>query len=106
MRLVRGSVFVACCICRPCSCTINGGTDNDPHEWRETCDRYPALSCFVDGIEDPERLRRISLYGKPIAREEYGFMVADSAWARRHAPTDPKADPATAVDIKNVPIPF
>lgn len=48
----------------------------------------------------------VRLYGNPITEAEYRFMMADSAWARQYAPTDPAATPAKPVNIREMPSPF
>lgn len=46
------------------------------------------------------------LCSHPISRADYRYMVADAAYARDHAPNDPKATPAAAVDFLTATIPF
>lgn len=106
MRLVRRGPFVACRIWRCCSCTVNGGDENEQHDWQATCDRFPQLTATVNGEDRSEKLSKVWTYGKPIKRSEYDFMVADAAWLRQHDPEDAKATPTAPVDIKNQPIPF
>ena len=102
-RMTRGGPYVGARIMRTCCCTVNGGEDNAPHEWDETCDRFAPLTCFADGVERPGAMSRVWLYGEPIERAEYDFMVADASWTRDHAPDDAKANPTEAIDLNKMP---
>lgn len=105
-RLVKGGPEVPARIWRPCHCTINGGDDNRVHDWRDSCDRFPALACEVDGRPVDPLEAWTWLAKQPIGRAEFEFMTADAEWCRQHAPDDPKASPRQKVDWNAINISF
>lgn len=46
---------------------------------------------------------RIWHSGTEIDESEYRFMAADAAWARKHAPDDPVAQPKNPVNLADLP---
>jgi len=100
-RLVKGGPMVPARIWRECRCTVNGET---PHDWRDTCDRYPPLTGEIDG--SPAEVERVWTSGEAIPEREYRFMVADAEWCRQNAPADPKSSPRQPVDFRSMPLPF
>lgn len=105
MRLVKGGPWVAARIHRTCHCTVNGGDASDAHEWRDGCDRFPALQGEVDGrSRDP-----VSIWHSRIERideAEYRFLTDAAAWDRKHAPEAPGANPDKPIDPLTTPTLF
>lgn len=57
------------------------------------------LRCQVgEKLVDPV-LEWPRLFRYPISQSKYQFEMADAAWARQHAPNDPKANPQLGVDF-------
>lgn len=102
VRLVRRGPWVSAAIRRICSCTINGGSDNARHEWRPDCDRFPPLSCEVDGQERNDRLMSVWVFGRPISEKEFRYMRDAAAWDRTYAPDAPTANPLLPVDFNAI----
>ena len=100
MRLVRRGPFVACRIWRCCSCTVNGGDENEQHDWQETCDRIPPLTATVDGKDRPGQLDKVWLYGKPIEPATYRLMLDQANWDTQYDPSAAAANPYEPVKRK------
>ena len=64
------------------------------------------LRCEVDGKPANPFDQWTWVCTQPITRERYRFMVANASWAKKHAPTEPEANPRAAVDWIKAPIPF
>lgn len=61
-----------------------------------------TLEAYLDGR--PVRLAAVwERRGRPIDRAEYDFLLADRAWAKRHAPHLPEARPTERADLRLVP---
>ena len=90
MRQVRGGVFVAAIIFRPCPIEF------EPETF-QAVDRWPHLEAEVDG--KPSGVNRVWTSGRPIDMAEYLFLRDDRAWAREYAPESPEANPRQAVDF-------
>ena len=43
--------------------------------------------------------RWLWMYGNPITKQEYDFMIADSSHAKQHRPEDAKAKPRKSIDL-------
>jgi len=98
VRMARKGPFVAAKVSRQCACTINGGDDCLPHEWQESCDRYPDICSVVNGEEYP--LRRLLTGGQltVIEQKEYRYLIDAAAWDKKNDPDSPLANPTQAVD--------
>ena len=118
-RLVRHGVWVPVVVFRPCRIEL------EPETW-QWLDRWPRLLCMLDDqpanlaqmqamqVVDPadylpeewrpayERFPNV----QPVPIEVYLFLCADRAWARRHAPDDPAANPRTPANTNKLPVPF
>ena len=103
MRLVRHGPFVACRIWRCCSCTVNGGDENEQHDWRATCDRFPPLTATVNGEDQPGMVRRVWTYGRAVDAATYRLMVDRANWDKQYAPAAPAANPDKPLDINTIP---
>lgn len=64
------------------------------------------LICEVDGKPRDPVDQWTWVCTQPITRERYRFMVANATWARKHAPTEPEANPGQAIDWNKAPLPF
>lgn len=58
------------------------------------------LLCLVDGQPCDAVDQWTWLAGRPISREDYEFMVADSTWCKSYAPHEPKANPTKPINIR------
>ena len=96
MCLVRGGIWVAAIIWRPCPLETNPET----FQW---IDRWPHLEAEIDG--KPASVDRVWTSGRRIPIAEYLFLKADRAWARQHAPHLPEANPRKPVDFDTLPPP-
>lgn len=106
MRMVKKGPFVAAKVARHCKCTINGGDDNQGHEWRESCDRYPDIGAIINGEEYP--LSRL-LSGKQLTvvkEKEYNYLLSVAAWDKENDPNSPLAKPNQAIDYGKMDTPF
>lgn len=101
LRLVKGGPWVPASITRPCTCTIGG--DRPPHEWKETCDRFPTLAGEINREEGD--IYQIWAYGREISEDEYNHLTALCEWAEKHAPHEPEANPYQAIDPMSMAIP-
>ena len=79
----------------------------------EPLDRSWYWSADIDGATDlspgvtpSDNCWNISIFGRPIDEAEYRYLVANSEWARQHAPATPEADPWSSVDLNTAPVPF
>jgi len=104
VKLKKGGVYVAARIHRTCHCTVNGGDENAPHDWCDTCDRYPRLEAEING--KPAGVDRVWTSGEEIEEAEYHYLMADREHARRHRPNSPQANPGQAVDFDTLAPPF
>jgi hypothetical protein len=81
----------------------------------EQQDRSPRWCVEVDGKTcrpDRQAGHRVPLdaldvwpwaAGHPISRHEYGFLRKRAAWARKHAPEHPAANPREPIDLRKLP---
>jgi hypothetical protein len=87
----------------------------------EEQDRSPRWCCEVDGRtgrndydDEGNRLGTVPLdpildevwvhcAGRPISRNEYGFLRKRAAWARQHAPEHPAAKPRQPINLRKLP---
>jgi hypothetical protein len=77
-------------------------TEHEPGDPSNLMDRSPILTARINGelvAVDEVWLRR----GRAIDQAEYDFQLADVAWARQHAPSDPKANHRDPVDLTSAP---
>src|SRR5262249_8083999 len=89
VRLVRGGPEVPACIALM---TVA----DEPGNPRE--DRSSYLAAFIGG--EPVALSDVwERKGRPVTEAEYRFQLADAAWAKAHAPQEPKADPTRKIDL-------
>ena len=65
-------------------------------------ERSPILSAEIDGKPVTPYDVRIQR-GREISEEVYLYLVADRAWARKHRPEDPAANPRKPVDLRAQP---
>lgn len=80
-------------------------TEHEPGEPENIMDRSAILSAELNGELVPLEavwLRR----GRPITEAEFKFLVADRAWAAKHAPSLPEANPREPIDPLQAPLPF
>lgn len=96
VRFVKGGPEVGARIARICSCTVGG---DGPHDWTPACDRFPPLTCFVDGVERPERLYSVWTSGDDIDEATYRYMVDGAAWDRVNDRSAPAANPGNPIDL-------
>lgn len=94
-RMVRGGVFVPARIWRE--------DEVDPVTHEPT--GAQVIRCEVGGeLYDPA-LEWPVLAQYPISAEKYAYEMADFAWARQYAPSDPKSNPSKPIDICAQPVP-
>lgn len=96
LRLTRGGPEVPAAI-------IRVDLSHEPGNPENQLDRWPLerLVAYIGGREVPiERVweRR----GRAITKDEYSFQLADAAWARQHAPDEPKANPEQRIDLNAI----
>lgn len=96
MRQVKGGVFVAAIIFRPCPIEF------EPETF-QAVDRWPHLEAQVDG--KPADVDRVWTSGRRVDMAEYLFLRDDRAWAREYAPGSPEANPRQPVDFNTLPPP-
>lgn len=91
-RLVRGGPYVPARIFRePAVDPLTG----------EVMERPCLLQAEIAGRAcDPERVWH---FAWPIEEAEYRYLVATAAWAERHAPSEPAANPGRAIDLNDLP---
>jgi hypothetical protein len=92
LRLVRGGPWVCARIYIPCPM--------DPFTGEPT--ERPRLICAEINGEDVEA-HRVWHFGEPITASEFEFLLAESRWAHRYSPADPKANPRKKIDPLNIP---
>jgi hypothetical protein len=95
MRLVRGGVFVAARIFRPCAMDFFSG---------EALDRFYPLEAEIDGA--PADVLQVWESGDPITPAEFAYLDARGAWARRVAPDHPFANPRRPITWEEIPVLF
>jgi len=90
----RGSRQYLLALTRPCMCTQSVA----PHNWAETCDRFPPLLAEVDGKEvEPHEVE--SLIASPDTKliqpggglspaQEYAYQVATKSHEKVHGKPD------------------
>ena len=83
-------------ITRPCRCTVNGGSGNFVHTWRDSCDRFQPYVAEVAGSTldpagneiKPENIWRTAtpLIGQDglTDEQEYSFLCAEMAHKAKH----------------------
>ena len=97
-RLVRGGPLVPCAIVRQ-------ATQHEPDSAGNVMDRSPQLVGIIDGeIVHPDKVPW--QYGTPIMPDEYRYQVARAEWSRKHAPSEPAANPRERIDMMKTPLPF
>lgn len=71
---------------------------------RRKLDRAPRWQAVVDGAltDDVDSIWPFCARW-PIDRREYRFRLRRAAWARRHAPLHPAANPRERIDLRNMP---
>ena len=104
LKRVKDGVWLPARIHRTCHCTVNGGDESAPHDWRDTCDRYPHLEAEINGR--PADVNRVWTSGEAIDEAEYRYLMDDREHARRHRPDSPEANPERPVDFDTLPPPF
>ena len=68
-------------------------------------ERSPHLAAFI--LDEPVALDKVWHWRlQEIDEGEYRYQCDAAAWARRHSPDEPIANPRKKVDLRNVPIPF
>lgn len=97
-RLTKGGPLVPCAIeLRACP--------HEPGDPSNVMERSPTLVGFIDGEEvHPSRVPW--MFGEAIDAAEYRYRVADAAWARKHAPHAPRANPRERIDLLKTALPF
>lgn len=90
-------------------------TTAEPGRPDNEMDRSPFLAAFIGGevvsfatlfptTDDlGERIVRIE---QEIDEKEYQFRLADAAWAKKHAPHEPAANPRKRINLLQAPLPF
>jgi hypothetical protein len=101
-KLVKGGPVVPARIARICRCTLLGG-EECPHAWTDDCDRYPRLTCVVNGIERNPLDWWVRIAKHPIAEDEYNKLEARRTLAERFARSSPAANPRRAIDLDAMP---
>ena len=86
---------------RTCSCTVNGGDVNTPHDWRESCDRFQRFTADIAGDEaNPEHVWKNSTplegQGGLTPVQEYEFRCAQLAHVAQHGKPNLRAIPPIA----------
>lgn len=77
-------------------------TTSEPGESSNLMERSPFLAAFIGG--EPVALYEVwEGKGTPITDDEYRFRVAEMAWAKRYAPSEPIARPKEAVSLFDRP---
>lgn len=71
----------------------------------ETPTGNQILRCTVAGNPRDPVIEWQKLARRPIPQAEYEFQIADGAWAREFAPSDPKANPGQPIDLLKAPPP-
>lgn len=100
VRLVKGGIR--------CPAHIWYGPPLDP-ETGEPLDRSWRWNAVVNGQpQDPERFINIvgnfaHIWGDPISRAEYEFLLEDRKWCAEHAPDLPEANPTRTIDVTKMP---
>lgn len=98
MRLIKGGPLVAACICWV-------HTEVELDEPGNLMERSPFLAAFING--KPVALSEVwERRGEAIDEATYKFMLADAAWAAKHAPDEPIAEPRRPIDLFSVKPPF
>lgn len=98
MRLVKGGPLVPARIWRPCHCTINGGLDNEAHDWRPDCDRWHRLEGEAAGKPAPVDI--IWQFGQFIDQAEFEYLTDVAEWDAHNDAASPHANPREAVDLR------
>lgn len=65
-----------------------------------------TLRCEVDGRAADPGHQWTYVAGQPISESDFNYMRQRAAWALRHAPDHPIANPNAPVDWDRAPIPF
>ena len=99
LSLVRKGPEVPARRGRFCQCTING---EDEHEWRHSCDRYPAITNEINGREVGwwRFYERAEIFGISITKGEFDYMTALAAWCKKHDPSNPVARPYAPILVE------
>ena len=82
-------------------------TENEPGEPENHLDRGGKLILtgeIAGRTVDPERIWHTR--GEEISEGEFAFRMAEIAWCKKHAPSDPLANPWEPVEFNNIPLPF
>ena len=98
LRLAKGAVEVAASI-------QYERTEHEPDCVENVMDRPSVLTGRINGeVCDWREIWHSRT--KEITKAEHDFRVADSAWAKQHAPHEPTADPRKAIDLLTIRPPF
>ncbi len=100
MKQIRGGAWVGARIHRTCHCTICGGDENEPHRWRDVCDRYPQLAAEING--KPSSVERVWTSGEDITEDYYRFLIDHRDWSARYRPDSAEANPRKPVDFNTL----
>lgn len=96
IKLAKGAVEVGACI-------QYERTHFEPGNPENLMDRSAILTARVNGEIVP--LDRVWLTrGRVVDKAEYDWLVADRAWAKKHRPDSPEANPSKKIDWKTVRI--
>jgi len=93
-RLVRGGPYV------PARIWVEGTVDHTGHLTGDE-----VFRCQIDGRDADPFEKWPWLLSEPITQQEFDFMAANAAWARQHAPGDPRASPGSKINWNDTPIP-
>ncbi len=104
IRMVKNGPWVPARVYYSCACTINGGDDNKPHVYKETCDRCPIVACEIGGRIVPYTFfaARDGFYEK-ISEKMFLYMMDLKNWAEQER-WPPEARSNEAVDIDKIPV--
>lgn len=93
-RMVRGGVWVAARIW-----VEDGERDPDTNELLSD----QVIRCEVGGAQADPIAQWSYLAGQPITEAEFEYLMAAAAWAERHAPDAPEANPRAPIDLNSMP---
>jgi hypothetical protein len=100
VRLVKRGPWMPARLERDCTCTVNGGVDEEVHAWIDTCDRHQRLRGEIDGMT--VAVDRVWMWGEEITQAEHDYLVSSNEWDRENDATSPAARPREAIDLNTI----